>query len=264
MTSKHAIADAGTDLTRLQVRTIGTADLFDALAKGYDDFKAVPSHLFFLCVIYPVVTLVFARAYAGYEILPLLFPLAAGFTLLGPVVAIGGYELSRRREAGEEVSLFSTLGVLRSPAIGSVIVLGILMSAIFVGWLVVAQSIYVDLFGAAVPESIAQFVNQVFGTAEGFKLIVVGCSVGFFFAIIVLAVSVVSFPLLLDRDVGIVGAIATSIRVVAANPIPMAIWGFFVAAILIIGAVPFLVGLAVVIPVLGHATWHLYRRVVAH
>jgi uncharacterized membrane protein len=264
MTSKHAVAGAGAHDDHLTIRTLRNADLFDALAKGYADFKAVPSHLFFLCLIYPVVTLIFARAYAGYEMLPILFPLFAGFTLLGPLVALGGYELSRRREAGEEVSISDTFGVLRSPAISSVVVLGVLLAAIFVGWIAVAQSIYVDLFGAAAPESVAAFINQILATPEGSQLILVGCVVGFFFAIVVLAVSVVSFPLLLDRNVGVVTAIQTSIRAVLANPLQMAIWGFLVAVILIVAAIPLLVGLAVVIPVLAHATWHLYRKVVEH
>ena len=264
MTGKDTMADVGSDGDPLAICPIGGADLIDALAKGYADFKAVPSHLFFLCLIYPVVTLVFARAFAGYELLPLLFPLFAGFTLIGPVVAIGGYELSRRRERGEQVSLLNTMDVLRSPAISSVVGLGIIMAVIFVGWMFAAQKIYIDLLGTVPPESVAGFIGQIFATPEGHKLIIVGCVVGFFFAVISLAVSVISFPLLLDRNVGIVTAVATSIRAVVANPVPMAAWGLIVAGTLIIGAVPFLVGLAVAIPLLAHATWHLYRKIIAH
>ena len=264
MTSKKAIAAAGKGTAQLHIRTIGTADLIDALAKGFADFKAVPSHLFFLCVIYPVVTVVFARAYAGYEMLPILFPLFAGFTLIGPLVAIGGYELSRRREQGLDVSLTNTFDVLRSPSIVAVITLGIVLAAIFVAWLVTAQTIYVQLFGSAPPESVGAFVRQVFTTSSGLTLIVVGSGVGFLFAVAVLTISVVSLPLLLDRDVGLVTAVLTSIRAVVANPVTMAVWGLIVAATLLIGALPLLVGLAVVIPVLAHATWHLYRKVVEH
>jgi len=137
------------------------------------------------------------------------------------------------------------MDVLRSPAISSVI---------FVGWMMAAQKIYIDLLGAVPPESVTGFIGQIFATPEGHKLIIVGCVVGFFFAIISLAVSVISFPLLLDRNVGIMTAVATSIRAVVANPVPMAVWGLIVAGTLIIGAVPFLVGLAVAIPLLAYAT----------
>jgi uncharacterized membrane protein len=112
------------------------------------------------------------------------------------------------------------------------------------------------------PATIGAFVRDVFTTAGGWSMILVGCGVGFLFAALVLATSVVSFPLLLDRDVGLPTAVITSMRVTAANPGPVAAWGLVVAGGLVLGSIPFFLGLIVVMPILGHATWHLYRRTV--
>ena len=136
------------------------------------------------------------------------------------------------------------------------------LMVIFLAWLAIAQWIYQGLFGVLPPDSITQFVRAVITTPEGWKLIVIGNAVGFLFAVAVLMISVVSFPLLLDRDVGAAVAVMTSVRAVAANPLAMAVWGLIVAVALVIGSLPFFIGLAVVMPVLGHATWHLYRKAV--
>ncbi len=263
MANEKSIAAAGVyGSTEPNVRRIGTADLKDALAKGLDDFKAMPTHVVFLCLIYPIVTLIFARTYAGYEVLPLVFPLLAGFTLIGPLVATGMYELSRRREEGLDISRGHAFDVFRSPSIGSIATLGAVLMAIYFAWLVAAWAIYVVTIGSAAPESIEEFARQVFTTPSGWALIIGGTFAGFLFAVVVLTLSVVSFPLLLDRDVGVKTAVHTSIRAVLANPITMAIWGLIVAVALLIGSLPLFVGLSVVMPVLGHATWHLYRKVV--
>jgi len=248
--------------TRPIVRTIGVADLKDALARGIADFSAMPTHAVFLCLIYPIVGVVLARLTLGYDLLPLLFPLAAGFALVGPFAALGFYELSRRREEGLDISWQDAFDVLHSPSRGAIALLGVLLLAIFAIWIAVAQAIYVANFGYEPAAAIADFVRQVFTTPAGWTLIVVGNVVGFLFAVAALAISVVSFPLLLDRDVGAVEAVLTSLRAVAANPVTMAIWGLIVALALVIGSLPFFLGLAIVVPVLGHSTWHLYRKVV--
>ena len=263
MADHRATADAEASYARPNIHTIGMADLRDALISGLADFKAMPTHLIFLCLIYPIVTLVAARIYAGYEVLPLVFPLLAGYTLIGPLVAIGMYELSRRREQGLDISRTHAFDVLRFPSLRSIAMLGVMLMVIYFVWLVVAQAIYEQTFGGAVPESIAAFARQVFTTPAGWTLIVVGGGVGFLFAVVVFTFSVVSFPMLLDRNVGVMTAVQTSIRAVAANPVTMAAWGVIVAGVLFLGSVPFFVGLAVALPVLGHATWHLYRKVVA-
>jgi len=256
-----AEATAGT-VSGPVIRSIGIADLHRALQLGWEDFKAVPSHAIMLCLIYPVIGLVLARLVHGYSVLPLLFPLAAGFALLGPFAAIGLYELSRRREIGESASAWDAFEVFRSPSFGAMLGLGALLLAMFVAWILTAQAVYTAAFGYETAANIPDFANRVLTTSQGWWLIVVGCGVGFLFALAVLCISVVSFPLMLDRQAGAGEAIATSIRAVLRNPVPMAAWGLIVAVLLVLGSLPAFLGLAVVIPLLGHATWHLYRQVI--
>ncbi|TMI99135.1 MAG: DUF2189 domain-containing protein [Alphaproteobacteria bacterium] len=262
MAQSHVIAGEGLTQAQPKIRTIGLADLTDALARGWDDFRAMPSHAVFLCLIYPIVGFVMFRLALGANVLPLLFPLAAGFALIGPLAALGLYEMSRRREQGLDVSWKHALDVFRSPSLGAIIALGLLLVAIFLVWIAVAQAIYVASFGYAPAASMPDFVNQVLTTPAGWTLAIVGNGIGFLFAVLVLTLGVVSFPLLLDRDVGVATAVLTSVRAVLANPFTMAVWGLIVAALLLLGSLPAFIGLAVVMPVLGHATWHLYRKVV--
>ena len=242
-------------------RTITTTDVWNALAEGVDDFRAMPTHVFFACVIYPVVGIVLARLAFGYELLPLVYPMAAGFALLGPFVAIGLYELSRRREQGIDISPARAFDVLHRPGIDAIFTLGAVLALIFVGWLYIANLMYTQIIGGE-PSSLSDFVNQVTGTDKGMHLIIVGNLLGFLLALFVLVISVVSFPMLVDRDVSVGTAVRTSIRAALENPVPIALWGLIVAVGLLLGALPLLIGLAIVLPILGHATWHLYRKLV--
>lgn len=244
------------------IRKIGTADLWDALDKGLDDFKANPSFAVLLAVIYPVIGLVLGRLVFGYDVLPLLYPLAAGFALMGPLAAIGFYEVSRLREQGRETAWADVLGILRSPSIGAIAILGFVLMVVFLVWLTIAHTLYVESFGYAAPESISGFASQILDTPTGWRLAVIGNAVGFLFAAAVFVTSALSFPLLLDRNVGPATAVVTSVRAFLVNPVTMTIWGLIVAVVLALGCLPFFFGLAVAVPVLGHATWHLYRKVV--
>jgi uncharacterized membrane protein len=243
------------------VRSIGLVDLRDALAKGLDDFRAMPTHVVFLSLIYPIVGIALGSATFGYDVVPLLFPLAAGFALIGPFAAIGLYELSRRRELGLDTSWKHAFDIVHSPSIWAIAALGLLLLVLFAVWLAVANAIYVANFGEDPTTPIA-FARRVLTTPEGHNLIVLGNAVGFLFAVLAFSLSVVSFPLLLDRNVGTAVAIVTSAKTVLRNPLTMALWGIFVAGALVIGSLPFFIGLAVVMPVLGHSTWHLYRKLV--
>jgi uncharacterized membrane protein len=254
--------DAVARLDAPVIRDVHLSDLHDALRLGWDDFKAVPSHAVLLCVIYPVLGIVIFRMVLGHSVLPLLFPLAAGFALLGPFAAIGLYELSRRRERGEEPSASDALSVLRAPSIGAMFALGTMLFTLFAVWIAVADAIYVGIFGHTPAASIPNFATRVLTTPEGWTLIVVGCGAGFLFALVALCASVVSFPLMLDRHASATDAIRTSAQAVVKNPVCMATWGLIVAALLILGSLPGFIGLAVVLPLLGHATWHLYRKLI--
>ncbi|MER8504737.1 DUF2189 domain-containing protein [Mesorhizobium sp. M0904] len=262
MAGFHVMADARGMHVQPTVRRISTEDLIDALRLGVEDFWAKPSHYVFLCLIYPVVGLILTQWTSGSNAIQLIYPLMSGFALVGPFAAIGLYEISRRREFGMDTSWWHALDVRHSPALPAIAVIGIMLLVLFLLWLFTAQSIYTGLYGNQPPASIAGFIREVLTTSKGWKLILLGNLAGFAFAAIVLATTVVAFPLLLDRDVGAVSAVETSARAVLTNPLQMALWGLMVAVLLVIGSIPLFAGLAVVMPILGHATWHLYRRVV--
>lgn len=257
-----AARDTGTGMVLPAVHKIGLRDLGDALKRGFDDFWAMPSHLVFLGLIYPVVGLLLARLAVGYDALWMVFPLAAGFALIGPVAATGLYELSRRREQGLEATWKDAWGVLRARPMRRIAALGVVLMALFVYWVYVAQTLYIWNFGYAAPESPESFLREVLTTRHGHSLIMQGMGIGFLFAVTALAISVVSFPMILDRNASPLAAVVTSLRATARNPIPVAAWGLIVATLLVIGSIPFLLGLVVIMPVLGHATWHLYRRMI--
>ena len=251
------------EVPALLIRRIGTADLRAAVAGGIADFRADPTHYVVLCALYPALGLVLARLASGVHALPLIFPLVAGFSLLGPFAAVGLYELSRRREAGAEIAWWHAFDVIGSPAFGGILKLGLLLAGLFVLWLVAAEGIFLLTVGPLAPASPAALLHAVLFTWRGWILLVVGNGVGFLFAVGALVLGVVSFPMMVDRGVSVELAMQTSLRAVRANKRAMVGWGLIVAVGLVLGSVPFLLGLAVVIPVLGHATWHLYRRLVA-
>jgi uncharacterized membrane protein len=168
--------------------------------------------------------------------------------------------MSRRHGEGEPVTWGTAFAAFRSPGIGAILVLGACLLAVFAIWLAAAELIYLATFGPGVPASFASFTHDVVFTARGRLMTIIGIDVGFLFALAVLCTTVIAFPLLLDRHVGVARAVGASIRAMATNPREMIAWGAIVAGLLVLGSLPALVGLIVVVPVLGHATWHLYRK----
>ncbi len=262
MASFHVYAGEDLSASAPVVRHIALSDLKSAIARGFDDFWAMPSHLLFLAIVYPLCGALLAALASQQNVAQMLFPLASGFALIGPFAAIGLYEMSRRRELGLPTSWKYALDVIRSPSIPAIATLGLILFAIFFCWLIAAQALYVAFYGAAPPASLTEFLADVLSTSRGWSLIAAGFLVGGCFAGVALAISAVSFPLLLDRDAGLTSAVATSIEVVRTNPLTMAIWGLIVAAALVIASLPAFLGLVIAMPVLGHATWHLYRLAV--
>ncbi len=250
-------------LARPAIRRIGLNDLRVALARGWADFAAKPSHVAVLALVYPVIGLILAFLSFGYDVIPLAFPLAAGFALVGPVAALGLYEISRRREARTGSSWFRVFDLPFLPQAGEIARAAAALIGLFLMWLIVAYALYSQIYPAHYrPESIVAFLGDVLTTTRGWTLILAGFAFGFVFAATALAVGAFSFPMLVDRDVSAREAIETSVRAVLANPIPMAAWGLIVAAGLALGSLPAFLGLVVAIPVLGHATWHLYRATI--
>lgn len=244
------------------VRKIGLADLRAALAEGLADFGAHRTDVVFLCLFYPIAGLVLGRLALGGDMVELLFPLLAGFALVGPACAVGLMEMSRRRERGMPAGWGSAFAVVRSPSFGAILLLGVALVGLYLLWLLAAEAIYNLTLGPRPPVSVGAFAHDLLTTGAGWALIIVGVDVGAVFAALAMALSVVAFPMLLDRPVGLETAVRASFRAVLANPVMMAAWGLIVTAVLVAGCVPFLLGLVVALPVLGHATWHLYRRLV--
>ena len=244
------------------MRSIGPHDCFAALREGFDDFLALPTYPAFVGLFYAVAGIALVAMSSFTSALHLVFPLAAGFALIGPFVAIGLYEMSRRRERGLTVRGRDAFAVFRSPALPSILTFGLLLLAIFAAWIFAAELVYVWLYGPNPPAAALPFLTDVLTTDRGWLLIVVGGLVGFCFAALALCISVVSFPLMLDRDVGLVPALEASLEVARANPLAVALWGLIVALALVLGSLPLFLGLAVVMPVLGHATWRLYRKAI--
>lgn len=252
-----------TDTAMPRVRTLSIADIDDALRRGWADFLAMRTDVMYLCFVYPAIGLLLAYFALDADLLPLLFPLVSGFALIGPVAAIGLYQMSRLRERDGHARWTDALSVLREPVIGPILVLAFYLFAIFFVWMLAAYLIFDRTMGQGAAMTATEFLRNTLTTPQGYAMIALGIPVGFLFALLALAISVVSFPLLLDRDVGLPVAVATSLQVTRRNPVMIGIWGVIVTVALAIGSLPFLLGLVVVLPVLGHATWHLYRRAVA-
>ena len=245
------------------VRRITTADLRAALREGFADFTEKRGDLIMIGLIYPIVGLLVSVAAMDISVWEWVFPLAAGISLLGPLVATGFYQLAKRREEGVDASWSHFLDVRRHPSRHEIAVVGAVLVGIFILWLAAAGMVYTAFFGAPLHQpSLGVFLNQVFTTPEGWGMIIVGNLIGLAFAVAVLALSVVSLPMLVDRKVDAGTAIRTSLRAFKENKRVLLGWGFIVAALLVLGSIPLFVGLAVVLPALGYATWHLYTRLV--
>lgn len=244
------------------VQRLTTGDLRMALRRGLDDMGHFRSDVIFVCLLYPILGISMAVLALQGAYLHLIFPFVAGFALAGPVAAVGLYEMSRRRERGEPTSWAALFDVAASPRFGAIMLLALVHGVVFMAWILSADMIFRATLGQMPAGGLWALPGAILGSGAGWALIVLGGGVGFLFAALVLAMSVVSFPLLLDRNVGLAQALGTSLAVARENPRVVAIWGAVVAGLLALGFVPFMLGLVIVMPLLGHATWHLYRAAV--
>lgn len=247
---------------KIPVRKISNEDLRLSLRQGLDDFRDLRGDVIFAGLIYTFIGIAAVVMTTNGPLMPFFLPVVAGVGLLGPVAAVGFYELARRREKGEDVHWFNFLDVRKRPSVDDMGIVAGMLLAIFALWLIAAGILYVALFGWATPTSVPEFVATVFTTSRGWALIVGGAIVGAIFGWIVLALSVVSLPMLVDCDVNAAEAVSASWRAAHANKPQMIRWGLTVVVLLVLGSIPLFVGLALVLPWLGYSTWHLYTRLV--
>jgi uncharacterized membrane protein len=244
-----------------EIRAASLADFRVALARGWADFKAEPRFGLTIGGVYTLggLLILFVANALGYAFLA--FPLMAGFALIGPFAAIAIYEVSRLRERGERVTWENMARGLTPDVKRECAYLGILLIFLMAIWLKSAAVIYAIFFGMRLM-TLPALLDSLFTTPAGVGFLLLGHAIGAGFAILVFALSVVSFPLIVDRGTDFVTALITSIQTVAANPRRMLIWGAFIGVMLVIGFATAFVGLMIVLPLLGHASWHLYRRII--
>jgi uncharacterized membrane protein len=243
------------------VRPIKVADIAEALSQGLRDFQAAPLYGLAFGGFYALGGIVITLSLTAFGLVYLAYPLAAGFALIGPFVAIGLYEVSRRREAGEPLSPRAIFGVVTSRSeIGW---MAFVTLFVFIVWMYQVRLLIALILGLnASFGSLSEFLSVLLTTNEGLLFLAVGNCVGAALALVLFSLTVVSFPLLLEREVDFVTAMVTSVRAVVTSPGPMIGWAATIVLLLGISALPYFLGLVLTLPILGHATWHLYRRLV--
>ena len=243
------------------VRRISVADIAESLGQGLRDFQAAPLFGLAFAGLYVAGGILILLSLTAFGMVYLAYPLAAGFALLGPFVAVGLYEVSRQREAGEAPSMRGIWATIRARReIGW---MAFVTLFVFLVWMYQVRLLIAVLLGLhASFSSLPEFVTVVLTTNEGLLFLALGNLVGAALSLILFSLTVVSFPLLLDRDIDAVTAMITSVRAVVMSPLPMIGWAAVIVGLLALSSLPYFLGLLVTLPVLGHATWHLYRRIV--
>jgi uncharacterized membrane protein len=243
------------------VRPVAATDIAEALVEGLRDFQALPIYGLAFGALYAAGGIAIILCLTAFGMAYLAYPLAAGFALIGPFVAIGLYEVSRRRETGQPVSFGAIWSTISSRSeIGW---MAFVTLFVFVAWMYQVWLLISLLLGPhATFSTPGEFITVVLTTKEGLLFLAIGTAVGALLSLILFSLTVVSFPLLLERDVDFVTAMVTSVRAVVTSPLPMIGWAAVIVMLLIVSALPYFLGLVVTLPVLGHATWHLYRRIV--
>jgi uncharacterized membrane protein len=243
------------------VRPVAATDIAEALVEGLRDFQALPFYGLAFGALYPAGGIAIILCLTAFGMAYLVYPLAAGFALIGPFVAIGLYEVSRRRETGQPVSFGAIWSTIRSRSeIGW---MAFVTLFVFVAWMYQVWLLISLLLGPhAAFSTPGEFITVVLTTKEGLLFLAIGNAVGALLSLILFSLTVVSFPLLLEREVDFVTAMVTSVRAVVTSPLPMIGWAAVIVVLTIVSALPYFLGLVVTLPVLGHATWHLYRRIV--
>jgi uncharacterized membrane protein len=262
----HALdpASAGTLARRADpfVREITVGDVNEAWVRGMRDFQVAPIFGLAFGAFYAAAGIVIVSSATVLGLGYLVYPLAAGFALIGPFAAVGLYEVSRCLEAGMPLSWYHVLGVIVEQRNRQLAWMAFVVLFIFIVWMYQVQLLFALFVGLHSFATLKDTLSVLTTTPEGIAFLVLGNVIGALLSVIVFALTVVSIPLVLDHDIDFVTAMITSVRAVVANPAPMLGWGFTVGVLLVLASLPFFAGLIVILPILGHATWHLYRKVV--
>jgi uncharacterized membrane protein len=246
-----------------EVRAITIPDIVEAMASGLRDFQAAPRFGLAFGAAYAAGGAVIMLCVIGIGWSYLAYPLAAGFALVGPFAAVGLYEVSRVLSLGERPSWRGIVSVVFAQGRRELGWMAFVTLFVFIFWMYQARLLVVLFLGFHATATLRDFVTLVTTTPEGILFLIVGNAVGAALALVLFSLTVVSFPLLLERDVDFVTAMITSVRAVAKSPGPMISWAAIIVVELLLASLPFFLGFLIVLPILGHATWHLYRRIVA-
>ena len=241
---------------------LGFADIRDSLIEGLNDFARAPRYGLGLGAIFAATGIVIALSLVRGGMVWLVYPFAIGFPLIGPFAAAGLYEVSRRLEAGAPLSWGAVLSVMWAQRRSELSWMAFTMLFIFWVWMYQIRLLLALFLGRLSFSSLAGFLEVVLATPQGWMFLGLGHVIGGALALILFSVTVVSMPMLMEREVDFVTAMITSIKAVIASPVVMLGWGVVVTLAVIAACVPFFLGLLVVLPVLGHTTWHIYRRAV--
>jgi uncharacterized membrane protein len=246
---------------QFEIRTIEIADVLDCIARGVRDFGRAPLYGMVFGAIYAVGGLVIVWFAFAMDYPYLVYPLTMGFALFAPFGAAGTYEISRRLESGEPLSWPAVTGAVWRRAGRGLGWLALTSLFTFIVWLYLAVLVFLSFYGANTP-SLSQLFADVFTTPYGLAFLLIGNGVGAIIALTVFSITAFSPPLVVDRDVDFVTAMSASVRAVMANPRPMLAWAVVIGADLAISFATLFVALLAIFPILGHTTWHLYRRVI--
>lgn len=244
------------------VRAISVNDVIDALAAGLRDFKRAPQYGLAVGGFFAAGGVLIVLTASAFGMSYLSYPLAAGFALVGPFAAVGLYEVSRRLEAGELLSWSAVLGKIWAQKGRELSWMAFVVLFVQIMWMYQVRLLLALFLGFRSFASFSEFISEVVNTPEGLMFLAIGHVVGAVLSLILFSLTVVSFPLLMEEDRDFITAMITSVRAVATSPVPMIGWAFAVTITLIASIAPVFVGLIIALPVLGHTTWHLYRKCV--
>lgn len=245
----------------IQLRRVPFDAPWDWLAAGWRDLCSVPHVSLTYGATFAVLAFALTAGLLQFGMQSLILALAGGFLLIGPLVAVGLYDASRRLETGKPAVL-SEVALAGLRARGQLGFFGVMLAFAYAVWLQLAFLMFMLFMGSRGLPPASEFVPTLLFTSHGLGLLVAGSAVGGVLAVIIFSISAIAVPLLLTRQIDAVTAMAASIEAVVRNPKPMALWAALIAGFMILGTLTLFVGLAVVFPLIGHATWHAFRSLV--